>query len=55
MGRPPSGREQIHLVAVLDHGAAYQPLSVNAKDAQFLEQRAFGVRSIARLSGCRRT
>jgi HK97 family phage portal protein len=43
------GARRSHFVAVLDNGADFEPLSVNAKDAQFLELRQFGVRSIARL------
>lgn len=43
------GTQRSHFVAVLDNGAEWESLGVPAKDAQFLEQRAFGVRSIARL------
>jgi len=38
-------------VAVLGNGLTYMPMYLNPKDAQFLENQAFGVQQIARLFG----
>lgn len=38
-------------VAVLGNGLNYQPMYLNPKDAQFLENQAFGVQQVARLFG----
>ena len=38
-------------VAVLGNGLTYMPMYLNPKDAQFLENQAFGVSTIARLFG----
>jgi HK97 family phage portal protein len=46
-----SGLDKAHEVAVLDSGASFQPVSMPAKDSQFLESREFGVEEIARFFG----
>ena len=38
-------------VAVLGNGLTYMPMYLNPKDAQFLENQAFGVQQVARLFG----
>lgn len=43
------GLKNAHRVAVLDNGAKWQPTSISAKDAQYLETRRFQVAEIARL------
>lgn len=46
-----AGLDNAAEIAVLDNGADYHQLSVNPKDAQFIEGREFGVREVARLFG----
>ncbi|MEV4173991.1 phage portal protein [Nonomuraea sp. NPDC049709] len=46
-----SGLDKAHEVAVLDSGASFQPVSLPAKDSQFLESRTFEVEEIARWFG----
>ncbi|MGW4426371.1 phage portal protein [Streptosporangium sp. NPDC004631] len=46
-----SGLHNAHEVAVLDSGAAFTPVTMPAKDSQFLESRQFGVEEIARFFG----
>ena len=46
-----AGLDNAAEIAVLDNGADYMQLSVNPKDAQFIEGREFGVREVARLFG----
>lgn len=46
-----SGLDKAHDVAVLDSGASFQPVSMPAKDSQFLESREFGVEDVARFFG----
>lgn len=46
-----SGPENANKPGVLTGGATWQPISVNAHDAQFLETRKFQVAEIARLFG----
>lgn len=41
------GVENAHSIAVLDHGAKYQPVSLSNDDAQFIEQMRFGATEIA--------
>ncbi|MFJ6561866.1 phage portal protein [Streptomyces sp. NPDC091412] len=45
------GIENLHDVAVLDSGAAFNPVTMPLKDAQFLESREFQITEIARLFG----
>ncbi|WP_084963742.1 phage portal protein [Thermoactinospora rubra] len=46
-----SGLDKAHDVAVLDSGASFKPVSLPAKDSQFLESRLFEVEEIARWFG----
>lgn len=46
-----SGLERAHDIAVLDSGASFQPVSMPAKDSQFLESRTFEVEELARFFG----
>ncbi|GAA3550760.1 phage portal protein [Nonomuraea rosea] len=46
-----SGLDKAHDIAVLDSGAAFQPVSLPAKDSQFLESRSFEVEEIGRWFG----
>lgn len=46
-----SGLDRAHEVAVLDSGAAFTPVTMPAKDSQFLESREFEVEEIARFFG----
>lgn len=45
------GLDRAHEIAVLDRGAKFQPVSVPARDAQFLESRKFQVTEVARWFG----
>ena len=45
------GLKKSHQVAVLDAGAKFQPVSIPARDAQFIESRRFQVAEIARWFG----
>ncbi|MFI6296717.1 phage portal protein [Nonomuraea sp. NPDC050790] len=45
------GLDKAHDVAVLDSGASFQPVSLPARDSQFLESRTFEVEEIARWFG----
>lgn len=46
-----SGVQAAHDIAVLDDGAKFQPVSINPKDAQWLESRRFSVADQARWLG----
>jgi HK97 family phage portal protein len=46
-----SGYQNSHEIAVLDSGAAFHPVAMPNKDAQFLESREFQVVEIARMFG----
>ncbi|UBU10023.1 phage portal protein [Nonomuraea gerenzanensis] len=46
-----SGLDKAHDIAVLDSGASFQPVSLPAKDSQFLESRSFEVEEIGRWFG----
>lgn len=46
-----AGLENAHDVAILDHGAKFQPLSFPPEDAQFIESRRFQVEEVGRLFG----
>lgn len=46
-----SGPTNAHRIAVLDFGMKYQPLSINHKDSQFIEQQAVTVLDICRYFG----
>lgn len=46
-----AGLDNAHDIAVLDSGASFQPVTMPAKDSQFLESRAFEVEEIARFFG----
>ena len=46
-----TGLQNAHDVAVLDSGASFTPVTMPAKDSQFLESREFGVEEIARFFG----
>lgn len=46
-----SGPNNAGSVAVLDHGLKYTPISVNNRDAQFVEQTELSVQDIARFFG----
>ncbi len=46
-----AGPSNSHRIAILDHGLAYQPLSANNRDAQFVESREISIRDIARFFG----
>jgi len=43
------GLRDAHQTGVLSGGATYQPLALNADDAQLLESRTFGINEIARI------
>lgn len=43
------GVENSHSVAVLDHGAKFQSVSISPEDAQFIEQMKHGAAEIARM------
>lgn len=45
------GVENSHQIAVLDHGASYQPIGISPDDAQFMEQMQFAATEIARVFG----
>jgi HK97 family phage portal protein len=44
-----TGLREAHQTGVLSGGATYQPLALNAEDAQLLESRTFGINEIARI------
>lgn len=46
-----SGLGNAHDVAVLDHGAKFQQLTIPPEDAQFIESRRFQVAEVARMFG----
>ncbi len=46
-----TGLARAHEIAVLDHGAKFQPVSMPPGDTQFIESRKFSVVEIARLYG----
>lgn len=46
-----SGLHNSHDIAVLDSGASFQPISLPARDSQFLESREFQAEEIARFFG----
>lgn len=43
------GSNKSHRVAILEEGMTWKPISISAKDAQFLEARQFQVEEIARI------
>ena len=45
------GVENSHNIAVLDHGAKFQPVSISPEDAEFMDQMRFGATEIARIFG----
>lgn len=46
-----SGPDNAHDIAVLGHGTTFTPISINPKDAQFVETQRFGVSQVARIFG----
>ena len=43
------GVENAHRVAILEEGTTWQAVAMSSRDAQFLEQRRFGVEEVARM------